>query len=352
MPLTDLKVLLYRLLQDVRQEREIAEDLRVGLVQWELEDGDRARAFGIDAENVETAINRRIAVFRDVSQSVLDALPLQSQADAPFLPTLWRLWLPLALQLSDCRRDRDRPVVQGILGGQGTGKTTLAWALRLVLKCLGQTAVGISIDDIYKTHADRQRLKAEDPSFIRRGPPGTHDVDLGIEVLDRLRRGESPVSVPRFDKSAFAGDGDRTDPETVENVDIVLFEGWFVGVQPVPESAFDSAPPPIASDADKAFARHCNALLHDYLPLWERCDRLMVLAPVDYRLSQQWRLQAEREAIAAGKAGMSDDEVMEFVEYFWKALHPELFVTPLLQGGDSVSLVVEIEADHRVGRIY
>jgi D-glycerate 3-kinase len=79
----------------------------------------------------------------------------------------------------------------------------------------------------------------------------------------------------------------------------------------------------------------------------------MVLDPVDYRLSQQWRLQAEHDQIAAGKPGMGDGEIIEFVEYFWKALHPALFIKPLTDHSTRLSthLVVNIEADHSIGAI-
>jgi D-glycerate 3-kinase len=210
----------------------------------------------------------------------------------------------------------------------------------------------LSLDDLYKTYSDRQRLRQADPRLIWRGPPGTHDVDLGIEVLDNLRRCSGvPVRVPRFDKSACGGAGDRTEPEIVEGADIVLFEGWFVGVRPIDPAAFDSAPAPIVTPADRAFARDMNAKLRDYLPLWERLDRLMVLYPVDYRLSVQWRKQAEHQMMAAGKSGMSDADIEEFVKYFWKALHPELFVKPLLNS-PWVDLAIEINPDRCAGAIY
>ena len=72
-------------------------------------------------------------------------------------------------------------------------------------------------------------------------------------------------------------------------------------------------------------------------------DQLMVLYPEDYRISKQWRLQAEHQMKAQGKAGMSDAMIEQFVEYFWRALHPELFVTPLKANGDITDLVVEID---------
>jgi D-glycerate 3-kinase len=171
--------------------------------------------------------------------------------------------------------------------------------------------------------------------------------------LDRLRHPDGqPIPIPRFDKSAWNGAGDRTQPEIVQGADIVLFEGWFVGVRPIDPVAFENPPPPILTADDKTFARDMNARLEDYLPLWARLDRLMVLYPVDYRLSLAWRQQAEREMIAAGKSGMSDSEINEFVKYFWKSLHPELFIKPLTKNPNWVDLVIEINADHSPGDVY
>jgi D-glycerate 3-kinase len=109
-------------------------------------------------------------------------------------------------------------------------------------------------------------------------------------------------------------------------------------------------PFPISTEGDCRFARDMNAKLHDYLPLWNRLDRLMVLYPQDYRISQVWRNQAEQEMMAAGKSGMSEAEINRFVEYFWKALHPELFIKSMVEG-DGVDLVIEIMSDRTVGKI-
>ncbi|MEL7246354.1 MAG: glycerate kinase, partial [Cyanobacteria bacterium J06573_2] len=53
---------------------------------------------------------------------------------------------------------------------------------------------------------------------------------------------------------------------------------------------------------------------------------------------------------ARGKTGMSDIEIEEFVNYFWKALHPELFIKPLIKS-PSVDLVIEINPNHSFGNI-
>lgn len=343
---------LNQILQELVSE-ELSTSAREQLQNWALGDELRAKAFAIAPENVAELIQARSQLFRALCSNVLQYCQNKGfQSNAVVLETLWNLWLPLGMQLAEYRQNLGHPLIQGILGGQGTGKTTLAAILTLILDYLGYRTLSLSLDDLYKTYAERQILQQQDPRLIWRGPPGTHDVELGIAVLDRLRQQQTPVEVPRFDKSAWGGGGDRTSPEIVEKVDIVLFEGWFVGVRPIDRAAFDSAPPPIVTEADRLFAGDMNAKLQDYLPLWQRLDRLIVLNPVDFRLSQQWRRQAEQETIAAGKSGMTDETVDRFVLYFWQSLHPELFIEPLVRNSNWVDLVIEINADHSPGTVY
>lgn len=320
------------------------------LAAWEMADRERSRAFGMPTEHLTQIIEARANLFNAVAEEIL-ALPLKS---IDLLGTLWKFWLPLAMQLATERQNLGRTLIQGILGGQGMGKTTLAAVLKLILRKLGYNTISLSLDDLYKTYSERQKLIEEDPRLIWRGPPGTHDLELGIKVLGELQQiGKSQsIEIPRFDKSAWAGAGDRTDSEIVTDIDLVLFEGWFVGVRPINHDFYKLNLPPILTPEDRQFADDMNKRLSHYLPLWEKLDRLIVLSPKDYRLSQAWRCQAEREMIATGKSGMSDEEINQFVEYFWKALHPELFIQPLLSNCQWVNLVVEIESDHAVGRIY
>ncbi|MCC5646945.1 glycerate kinase [Nostoc sp. CHAB 5824] len=318
-----------------------------------LADSLRAKAFGITPENVDEVIERRSHLLKSVlpafSQFCQTTLKIEPKE---MLQVLWDLWLPLGIKIASQRQQLERPLIQGILGGQGTGKTTMCKILSLILDQLGYRTLSLSLDDLYKTYSDRLVLTQQDPRLIWRGPPGTHDVDLGLNVLDQIRQLQSPVMVPRFDKSAFGGAGDRTNPEMVTGVDIVLFEGWFVGVRPINADIFDTAPLPILTDEDKAFARDINRRLYDYLLLWERLDSLIVLYPTDYRCSLEWRKQAEQQMIAAGKSGMSNAEIEQFVNYFWRSLHPELFIKPLVKDATVVDMVIEIHADHSFDKVY
>jgi D-glycerate 3-kinase len=317
-----------------------------------LEDPVRAKVFDITPKNVAPVIQERShllqSVFPAFSQFCETNLHQPIQV---MLQVLWDLWLPLGIKIASQRQKLGRPFIQGILGGQGTGKTTMCQILSLILQELGYKTLSLSLDDLYKTYSDRLALSQQDPRLIWRGPPGTHDINLGLSVLDQIRQGNNPVTVPRFDKSAYSGAGDRTTPEIVTNIDIVLFEGWFVGVLPIDPQAFATAPPPIITDADRAFARDMNHQLQAYLPLWQRLDSLIALDPSDYRCSLEWRKQAERKMIAAGQSGMSDTQIEEFVNYFWRSLHPELFIKSLLTTS-KVDFVVTVDTDHSFGAIY
>lgn len=97
----------------------------------------------------------------------------------------------------------------------------------------------LSLDDIYLTHADQVALAQAHPTnplLQHRGQPSTHDLALGEKVFASLAA-ERPTAIPEYDKSAFAGQGDRVpesqwkvvNAERQEKVKVVIFEGWCVG---------------------------------------------------------------------------------------------------------------------------
>ncbi|MGB7250804.1 MAG: glycerate kinase [Phormidesmis sp.] len=345
------------------------------LVAWELKDPNRSAAWQLCAENIDAALQDRAALLQSLLRSTDQTLNSQNleahSLDAHRLPPalwtsdhwidsivpLWTLWLPLAQYLDQQQKALGAPFIQGILGGQGTGKTTLTLILQRILQQLGHRSIGLSLDDLYLTYAQRRERQRQDPRLIWRGPPGTHDIELGQRTLSQLKHASpsAQITLPQFDKSLYQGQGDRIAPITHSAPTIVLFEGWFVGVRPLLESSFTDdtirLPAPIVTQADRQFAADSNRRLLSYLPLWDFLDGLMVLYPEDYRLSQRWRQQAEHAMKAQGKGGLSDREISDFVTYFWKALHPQLFITPLTQSS-FVHLVAQILADHSLGELF
>ncbi|KDE06587.1 hypothetical protein MVLG_03083 [Microbotryum lychnidis-dioicae p1A1 Lamole] len=149
------------------------------------------------------------------------------------------------------------PLFVGVQGPQGSGRSLGIMAVavqsksHLVSQLPTQLAplrtASLSLDELYLPHAKLQSLAATDPTnklIQGRGQPGTHDLTLGVSVLSSLARINEPsnesqvVELPTYDKSLHDGQGDRA-KETISvqgPIDIVLFEGWCVGFQPLDPS--------------------------------------------------------------------------------------------------------------------
>ena len=222
--------------------------------------------------------------------------------------------------------------VFGITGLQGTGKSTLAAQMAALAAGRGKAVAVLSVDDAYLDHDERARLAREaHPLLATRGPPGTHDVALACRTLDALSAGK-PVALPRFDKLA-----DRRLPEPdwprAGPVDLVLFEGWFLGTPPQPEAAL--AEPLNAlerdEDADGRWRRWCNdALARDYPPLWQRIDRLLFLQGPGFDIVPDWRWQQEQSLQAAhpDRKAMTREQVERFVQFFERTSRQAMRILP------------------------
>ncbi|KAF8058124.1 hypothetical protein HT031_005784 [Scenedesmus sp. PABB004] len=210
------------------------------------------------------------------------------------------------------------PLVLGISAPQGCGKSTLVEQLEALFTWLGTPAASVSIDDFYLTHAGQAALAAAHPDnrlLALRGNAGSHDLALGSETLRALRaltRAGDAVAVPRYDKSAHGGRGDRADPATWPRVagplELVFFEGWMSGFAPVGADAAAAVEPALA-EVDAALAAYGDA--------WDALvDSWLVIRIADPQWVFGWRLQAEQRMRAAGKPGMSDEGIADFVSRY------------------------------------
>lgn len=92
-----------------------------------------------------------------------------------------RHWRPLSEDIAERYAENagGKPLVVGISGAQGSGKTTLCRFLEVLMVEHNQRAATLSIDDLYLTRAERERLGREvHPLLATRGVPGTHDPAL------------------------------------------------------------------------------------------------------------------------------------------------------------------------------
>jgi D-glycerate 3-kinase len=190
------------------------------------------------------------------------------------------------------------PLIVGIQGPQGSGKSFLSGLLQDHLSTLPPLhAVVLSVDDLYLPH-DKLRKVAEDhpsnPLLQGRGQPGTHDVKLGTELLNALHTINNPISdvqsvvirLPVFDKSLHGGEGDRVPEDqwiaVAAPLDIIIFEGWFVGFAPCTTQHVESCYAKPVDDLKDIFdlKNFCTMddlleirdRLTDYQAWWDRID--------------------------------------------------------------------------------
>lgn len=179
-------------------------------------------------------------------------------------------------------------LVVGVCAPQASGKSTLCAVLERLLAERGLTAVTLALDDLYLGRAERARLAAEvHPLLATRGAPGTHDVELGLRLLEALAA-TGDVTLPRFDKAADDRDP-RGELRVQGPVDVILFEGWCVAARPQGDVAVAEPVNRLEAeeDAEGAWRRWVNGqLASPYAELFGRIDRLVLLRPPG---SRWWR---------------------------------------------------------------
>lgn len=214
-------------------------------------------------------------------------------------------------------------MVVGITGAQGSGKTTLAAGLVARLREDGVPAAALSLDDLYRTRAEREELARKvHPLLATRGVPGTHDVDLGLATIAAIERGEA-AALPRFDKGADdrapAAAWDRAPPRTR----VLVIEGWCLGARPQGGTAEGEAAlrEPVNAlerdeDGDGRWRRFVDAqLAGPYRPLFERIDLSVMLAAPGFDVIEAWRSQQEEPLRRAG-TGMDPAQLRRFIAHY------------------------------------
>ncbi|CAO2653244.1 Nn.00g026550.m01.CDS01 [Neocucurbitaria sp. VM-36] len=250
-----------------------------------------------------------------------------------------------------------QPIVLGITGLQGSGKST--WATGIVNVLYDQynlRAITLSLDDLYKTHDDLIAQKDKDPAnklYQKRGQPGTHDEQLAAKFFSELQKwdGSTELKIPSFDKSKFNGEGDRAPicewPRVQGKVDVIVFEGWCVGFQALSEDAVRSKHEAAAasgvddglesittlSNHQLTHLQEMNQSLRRYNDTFmgpQHFDFLIHLDTDDLKNVYRWRLQQEHAMIKTKGSGMADNEVRAFVRGYMPGY--ELYLNELRRG--------------------
>ena len=241
----------------------------------------------------------------------------------------------------------ERPPVIGIVGAQGSGKTTLA---RAAADAFG--GAQISIDDVYLTRAQREQM-AEDvhPLFLTRGPPGTHDLRLLTRLIKALgtARPDDKVLIPDFDKR-----GDDRRPVRDWRVfsgrpRAILIDAWCLGAVAEDEAALAE---PINAlereqDADGRWRRAVNDFVAgSYADFAAKFDAIVFLRAPGFEVVLDWRAQQEADLLRVPPGRLPAHErarLAGFIQYF------ERVTRAMLAGGVRADVTVQLDRNRLPG---
>jgi len=306
-------------------------------------------------------------------------VPLQSRVLDDKSP----ICIPFILSQLEAHKKRSlepRPFIIGLNGVQGVGKTTLVRALAETLQGReGLPTLVVSIDDFYLAHAEQLALAAAHPDnglVQYRGEPGgfstvlllrvalpppflvsvcfpepdnlltssrhlgTHDIPLATSFLSAVCARE-PTHVPQYDKAAYSGLGDRV-PESQwpainqpgqASIEVVILEGWCVGFRALLDDEVEArwkAPARTLHSHTLESLLFVNDQLRAYDGLTSRLDAFIHIDAEDTEYVYAWRLQQEAQLRRDRGVGMTDEQVVKFVDAYYPAY--ELYSDGVRQG--------------------
>ena len=121
--------------------------------------------------------------------------------------------------VSDGARGNSGPLVIGVAGGSGSGKTTV---VRRIVDSLGDAQVTVLEHDRY--YRDRNDLRFEERAALNYDHPDSLETDLLVQHVRQLREGR-PVDVPAYDFARYAR---QPESQTVTPRKAIIVEGILI----------------------------------------------------------------------------------------------------------------------------
>ena len=295
--------------------------------------------------------------YHKIKKKYLHYLKSQEVMSEPFRDKIGQLnkfYLTISRMIYDEHlKNRDTKII-GLTGGQGSGKSTIAQILKIILRVgYNLNTVIFSIDDFYKTLKERKNMSIKvSPLFLTRGVPGTHDTKLLKKCIKALKRNKfTQIQIPKFDKSI----DDRLPKKKWQNIkdkpQIVIFEGWCVGVTPqkkkdllVPVNRLERE-----KDKKKVWRNRVNVeLKNDYHKIFKLIDKIIFLKVPSFKHVYKWRQLQERKLkkFSKGKKTMNKDQIKNFIMYY------ERLTKHMLKNLSSkANTIINIDDQHRLKSI-
>ena len=246
--------------------------------------------------------------------------------------------IPLSFWIAK-KAEKKRYFIVGLSGGQGSGKTTIASIISIILKKYFKLNVfTISIDDFYKTRKERILLsKKIHPLLMTRGVPGTHDVKIMLDFFKRIRRKKfKSLKSPKFNKAIDDRFNKKLWYSLKKRPDIIIFEGWCVGAKAEKHNTLKKSVNYLEKLKDKKliWRRYVNKQLQsNYKQLYDQLNCLLYIKSKNFSLLRKWRIKQERKLSLKNKKFndhkiMSDKEVINFMETYQRVTQNMLKCVP------------------------
>ena len=255
------------------------------------------------------------------------------------------------------KASKKKPLILGLSGGQGIGKTTISSIITLILKKYFKLNIfKISIDDFYKTRKERFLLsKKIHPLLMTRGVPGTHDINIMLNFFKRVKKNNfKSLKLPKFNKAI----DDRCKKSSWYTIkkrpDIIIFEGWCVGAMAQKNSMLKKSINSLEKTNDqnliwRKFVN--NQLKTKYKKLFEHLDNLLYLKAKNFNLLQQWRIKQEKKLWLKLKKRknlkiMNKLEVINFMQTYQRITQNMIKDVPKY-----ASIIFKLNSNHQIKTI-
>ena len=264
--------------------------------------------------------------------------------------------IPVSFWISK-RANKKTPLMIGLAGGQGSGKTTISSILTLVLQRYFKLNVfKVSIDDFYKTRKDRKLLsKNKHTLLMTRGVPGTHDIDLILKFFKKVKSKKfKSLEVPKFNKAIDDRCKKSLWYKLKSKPDVVIFEGWCVGARAQTNKQLKTPVNSLEKVYDQGikWRSHVNNQLKTkYKTLFKQLDGLLYLKAKNFNLLRSWRLKQERKLWIQTKNKknlkiMSSGDVINFMQTYQR-ITQQMFKDAL----KSSSIIIDLNSNHQIEKI-
>tara|TARA_B100000886_G_scaffold340303_1_gene309069 strand:+ start:2579 stop:3496 length:918 start_codon:yes stop_codon:yes gene_type:complete len=302
-------------------------------------------------------MNSKVQNYQKVQAKYLNFLKSQEALAEPFRDKIGQLnkyYLPLSKKIyKDFLKDKKTKII-GLTGGQGSGKSTISNILKIILKeGFNLKTVIFSIDDFYKTFNERKKISKEiSPLFLTRGVPGTHDTIFLYKILKKLKyKNFNKIKIPKFDKSI----DDRLPKAKWQRIknkpDIVIFEGWCVGVTSqkkkdlmVPVNDLERI-----KDYKRIWRKKVNQEIDkNYKKIFLLVDTFIFLKVPSFKYVYKWRLLQEKKlnVNSKGKKTMDELQIKQFIMFY------ERLTKHMLKSfSRKAQCIIKIDKKHRLKSI-